>query len=324
MGKQVKTDKNVSASVNANDETLNFLRRLVKSGVLELLPSFEKSGITYPAISPFLPDKDLITVKKMLSKLEEEDLLKSKVVDRVLLCPNCGSPEVHSKFACTRCNSENVALTQLIEHKKCGYIGALSDFSKPTGLICPRCGAIFDSNKWDYRVIGNFYQCENCGNRFDKPEVNHLCQNCGKVSTFQDIKYEKVFAYRVADAVVRDIGRELPLIENIRQFLIDKGFVVNLHSELIGASGVKSLFALTAEKNEKRLVVDVSLEGNKNDIVALLAKKVDVNPTRAILLDLSGGVELSTLGKIYGIDVISAKADQKTPAGFEEILTKIE
>ncbi len=66
------------------------------------------------------------------------------------------------------------------------------------------------------------------------------------------------------------------------------------------------------------------MEGNKNDIVALLAKKVDVNPSRAILLDLSGGVELLALGKIYGIDVVSVKADQKTPTSLEEILSKIE
>jgi hypothetical protein len=54
----------------------------------------------------------------------------------------------------------------------------------------------------------------------------------------------------------------------------------------------------------------------------LLAKKVDVNPTRALILDLSGGAELATLGKIYGIDVVSAKADQKIPTEFEELLAK--
>ncbi|MGF3521518.1 MAG: hypothetical protein ACQXXJ_00280 [Candidatus Bathyarchaeia archaeon] len=322
MGKQVKTGKAVDATANA--ETQNFLRQLVRNGVLELQPSFEKDGVTYPAAAPFLPDKDVVATKNLLNELSEKGMLKTKVVDRVLLCPHCGSPEVHSKFACPRCNSENVALTQLIEHKKCGYIGAIGDFSKSTGLVCPRCGATLDAAKPDYRVIGNFYQCENCGNRFDKPEVNHKCQNCEKVSNFQDIKYEKIFAYHVADDVIREIGRELPVIENIRQFLAERGFTVNLHSEIAGASGVKSLFALTAEKGEKRLVVDVSLEGDKNDLVALLAKKVDVNPTKTVLLDLSGGVELLALGKIYGIDVISAKADQKTPTALEEIISKIE
>jgi len=325
MGKHVKTDqKTASQGAKADDETLIFLRQLVQNGILELHPSFAKSGINYSDASHFLPDQDLIAVKNFLTKLAEKGVLKSKVVDRVLVCPQCGSPEVHSKFACPRCNSENVELTQLIEHKKCGYIGALDNFSKQAGLVCPRCGTILDSAKLEYRVIGNFYQCENCGNRFDKPEVKHVCQNCGQVSTFQDIKYEKIFAYRVTDDVIREIGRELPLIENIRQFLVARGFTVTLHSEIVGASGAKSLFALTAEKGEKKLVFDVSLEGNKNDIVALLAKKVDVNPSRAILLDLSGGVELLTLGKIYGIDAVSVKADQKTPVSLEEIVSKIE
>jgi transcription elongation factor Elf1 len=254
--------------------------------------------------------------------LARKGTLKSKVVDRALICPHCGSPEVHSKFTCPRCNYESVELTQLIEHKKCGYIGALSDFSKPNGLVCPRCRTTLTSDPMDYRIIGNFYQCENCGNRFDKPEVKHICQNCGKPSTFQDVKYEKVFSYRVSEEVVRELGRELPILENIRLFLVDKGFTVKLPSEVAGASGVKSSFAIIAEKGDVRIVVDVSLEGNKKDLVALLAKKVDVNPTRALILDLSGGAELATLGKIYGIDAVTARADQKVPKELEELLAK--
>lgn len=310
------------AEADAKTQELEFLRGIVRKGVLELQPSLEKTGVHYHDAAPLLKDKDIVAVKHMLEGLAEKGALKSKVIDRALICPHCGSPEVHSKFTCPRCNSENVELTQLIEHKKCGYIGAVSDFSKPTGLICPRCGTQLMPDSVDYRIIGNFYQCENCGNRFDKPEVKHVCQNCGKPSTFQDIKYQKIFSYRISDEVVRELGRELPILENIRLFLVEKGFTVKLHSEIAGASGVKSAFAVIGEKDSVRIVVDVSLEGNKNDIVALLAKKVDVNPTVALILDLSGGAELATLGKVYGITVVTAKADQKVPKEFEDLVVK--
>lgn len=310
------------AEADAKKQELEFLREVVRKGVLEFQPSFDKVGIQYHDAAPLLKGKDAKTIKGMLETLAHNGALKSKVIDRALICPHCGSPEFHSKFTCPRCNSENVELTKLVEHKKCGYIGAIGDFSKPNGLVCPRCGKNLSSDPVDYRIIGNFYQCENCGNRFDKPEVKHVCQNCGKSSTFQDIKYEKIFSYRVSDEVVKDLGSELPILENIRVFLADKEFEVKLHSEVAGASGVKSSFAVIAEKDKVRIVVDTSLEGNKNDIVALLAKKVDVNPTRALILDLSGGAELAALGKVYGIDVVTAKADQAVPKEFEELMAK--
>jgi hypothetical protein len=321
------TKRNQNEPVNettsgAVKQDLEFLREIVHKGVLELQPTFDKSGVNYPDAEPFLKDKDAVAVKSMLERLTQKGTLKSKIVDRALICPHCGSPEIHSKFTCPRCKSESVALTQLIEHTKCGYIGPLSDFSNPNGLVCPRCKTTLTSEPLDYRIIGNFYQCENCENRFDKPEVKHVCQNCGKPSTSQDVKYEKVFSYRVSDAVVWELGHELPILENIRLFLADKGFTVKLQSEVEGASGVKSFFAIIAEKSNVRIVVDVSLEGDKKDLVALLAKKVDVNPTRALILDLSGGAELAGLGKIYGIDVVTAKADQNVPKEFEELLAK--
>ncbi len=325
MSQDAKRKKNepvIDTEAEAKKQELEFLRGIVRKGVLELQPSFDKVGISYHDAAPLMKDGDAATVKSMLEGLAQKGTLKSKVVDRALICPHCGSPEVHSKFTCPRCNSESVELTQLIEHKKCGYIGTISDFSKPNGLVCPRCGTTLTSDSVDYRIIGNFYQCENCGNRFDKPEVKHVCQNCGKPSTFQDVKYEKVFSYSISEAVIRELGRELPILENIRLFLVDKGFMVNLHSEVAGTSGVKSSFAIIAEKGDVRIVVDVSLEGDKKDIVALLAKKVDVNPTRSLILDLSGGAELATLGKIYGIAVVIAKADQKVPKEFEELLAK--
>jgi hypothetical protein len=85
--------------------------------------------------------------------------------------------------------------------------------------------------------------------------------------------------------------------------LENKGFHVKLHDTITGVSGTQSHFDLIAEKDNIRLVMDASIDGNKSAVVAFLAKKIDVNPTKALLLDLSGGNELAVLGKIYGIDI---------------------
>jgi predicted RNA-binding Zn-ribbon protein involved in translation (DUF1610 family) len=194
---------------------------------------------------------------------------------------------------------------------------------KDSVLVCPRCGTGLSEELANYRIIGNFYQCDNCGNRFDKPEVLHLCQNCGRSSTFQDVKYVKVFSYRISEETVKQLGKELPILENVRKLLVDKGFRVRLHSKVVGSSGVESFFDVFAEMDDVRLVFDVSVEGGKNDIVGLLAKKVDVNPTKAVILDLSDGEELTLLGKIYDIVVFKARSGHGLPDGFGSFLESL-
>jgi predicted RNA-binding Zn-ribbon protein involved in translation (DUF1610 family) len=323
MKKKTKVDKkSVDQQSLLNEAQIHdFIKSLIRKGVLELKPSLEKSGIRYLDAEAFLNKSDLVSVKNTLDKLVSQGVLKDKIVDRTLLCPNCNSPEVHSKFACPRCNFNTVALTQLIEHKTCGYIGARKDFLKNDLLICPRCGANISNDIGSHRVIGDFYQCDNCGNRFDKPDVIHVCQNCGKSSTFQEIKYTAVLSYRISEDILYKLAHELPIIESARLFFEQHGFTVKLRSQLAGASGVQSLFDVVAEKGAIQIAIDASLEGNKDDLVALLTKKMDVNPSQVLLLDLSRGEELQTLGKIYGIDVVSVGADQSLPEEAKKLFS---
>jgi hypothetical protein len=306
----------------------DFIRALIRKGIVEINPSFEKSGITYPDVAEYFRGYNYAMISRALESFVKQGALKEQDITRVLTCPSCNSPEVHSKFTCPRCSSDAVELTQLLEHKECGYIGARSDFMRKAVLTCPRCDTALAGEGKDFRSIGNFYQCEKCTNRFDRPEVVHVCLNCGKVSTYQDAKYIRVVSYHVSDNILSELTSELPLLEHLSVFLENTGFKVRLHDVITGISGTPSHFDLIAEKQPITIVIDASLEGNKSDILAFLAKKIDVNPTRALLLDLSDGNELSALGKIYGIDVmgigvIDAKVDQQVPKVFEDLITSL-
>jgi uncharacterized OB-fold protein len=316
----------IAASEKSEEHSKELLPRLVRRGVLELKPALDKVGVHYVDAEDAWKSSDSAQVRGVLDVLEKRGFLRSRLLERILTCPNCGSPEVHSKYACSRCGSYDVDLVELLEHAKCGHIGARGDFLKDAGLVCPSCHAALGGEVVDYRVIGNFYQCEKCGYRFDKPEVMHFCQNCGRVSSVQEAKYVKLLAYQIAEDVVREFARELPILETIEKVLAGRSFRVKLRAKIGGASGVQSPFDVVAEKNGVRLVMDVSVAGDKKDIVALLAKKIDVAPTKAVIVDLSGGEELVGLGRVYDITVFKAAGGggESLPEGFEEFLAALD
>jgi DNA-directed RNA polymerase subunit M/transcription elongation factor TFIIS len=321
---QMETIEKLAITVGeAGNESEELLRKLIKKGVLQLKPTLDKTAVRYLEAEEAW-NANPSQVKIMLDDLMKRNLLRSEPLDRVLTCPHCGSPDVHSKYACPRCKSDNVGFTELLEHTKCGNIGPKDTFVKGTFLVCPRCQSVLTEGGPDNRIIGNFYQCEKCGYRFDRPDVVHLCMNCGTTSTHQTAKYVKVFRYTIPDEIAKELQRELPALKNLKKTLTDRGFKVQTRARVKGVSGAESVFDILAEKDRVRLVFDVSTTGDKNDIIGLLAKKVDVNPTRAAIIDLSGSDVQTSLGKVYDVVVFKTTADHAAVDGFEKFLAMFE
>jgi predicted RNA-binding Zn-ribbon protein involved in translation (DUF1610 family) len=317
------TEKPAITVGGGEDESEELLRRLVKKGVLQLKPTLDKVAIRYLEAEEAW-SADPSQVKIMLDGLMKRNLLKSEPLDRVLTCPHCGSPDMHSKYACSRCKSDNVGFTELLEHMKCGNIGPKDTFVKGASLTCPRCQSVLTEGGSDNRVIGNFYQCEKCGYRFDRPDVVHLCMNCGETSTHQTAKYAKVFSYTIPDEIAKELQRELPALKNLKKTLTERGFRIQTRARVKGVSGAESVFDILAETDDVRLVIDISATGDKNDIIGLLAKKVDVNPTRAAIIDLSGSDVQTSLGKVYDVTVFKTTADHAAVDGFEKFVAMLE
>lgn len=303
--------------IGVQDEEQEFLRKLIKKGVLELKPDLNKVGVHYAEAEETWKNADSIQVKGILQSLEKKGALKSQFIDRVLTCPDCSSPEVYTKYTCPKCNSLNVEYTELLEHMKCGYIGSNDKFIKDSILVCPNCQTQLTDEALHYRVIGSCYQCEKCGYRFDKPDIIHICQKCGRNFKYQEAKYIKIFAYKITEETVNALKGDLPVLETIKKTLSDKGFKVQLHPLIAGTSGVQHTFDILAEKNETRIIIDISITGNKNDMISLLGKKLDVNPTKALIIDLSNLDELTQLGKVYDITVFKT-ADTNNLSNFLE------
>ena len=295
-----------SETVQTDPEVQKLLGKLIKRGVLELKPTLNRKGIHYVEIEKNLKDADSIYVEDMLQDLANQGVLEPKFIDRVLTCPDCSSPEVYSKYACPKCDSFNVDYTKLLEHMKCGFFGSKDKFMKGSSLVCPRCQVKFveEFKAIAFREIGCCYQCEKCGHRFDKPEVIHICQQCKRSFTHREAKYVKIYAYKIADETINKLSKDLPLFESVGEILREKGFDTQFNLQLTGASGVQHPFGIVAKRKGVLLVADVSITGDKNDAVSLLGKKMDVNPTEVLLIDLSDRKELLPLGEVYGITIL--------------------
>lgn len=309
--------------IDVQQQEQELLGKLIKQGILELKPKLDKVGIRYVEAEETLENADSAKVKSALENLERKGALVSKFMDRVLTCPDCNSPEVHSKYACPKCNSINVEYTELLEHMKCGYIGSKNDFRKGTSLICPGCQAELVDDVVQYRVIGNCYQCEKCGNRFDTPDIIHFCQQCKRSFTHREAKYIKIYAYKIADETISKFGKDLPLYESVEEILREHGFDPQFHAKIEGASGVQHPFDITAKREKALLVIDVSLSGDRNDAVSLLGKKMDVNPTKSLLIDMSNRKELASLGKVYDMTILEGANEKKLKSKLRSFLTSL-
>lgn len=227
---------------------------------------------------------------------------------------------------CPKCDSYNVDYTELIEHTKCGYIGSKDKFMKGSSLVCPGCQLKFEEELKTLTLlqIGNCYQCEKCGQRFDKPEVIHFCQQCKRSFTHQEAKYIKIYEYKIADETVNKFSKDIPLFESVGEILREKGFDTQFNIQLTGASGVQHPFGVVAKRKDVLLVADVSLTGDKNDAISLLGKKMDVNPTEVLLIDLSDRNELLALGNVYGITILNGGNEKQLKKELRNFLYTVD
>lgn len=197
-------------ALTSEEESL--LTRLVDNDVREIKQRIGPEGIIFEELADIVEDYEKQDIRQLLKSLAEKGALIAKEKDRSILCQNCGSPLVISRYRCPRCNSEKVDRIELIEHSFCGYTGVREKFISGSALICPNCKTklgsfnerpIGDGSKKDYRIIGSSFECEKCGNRFNKPDVSHTCQNCGAVFDYKTARYEKLYDYEIPEHVIK-------------------------------------------------------------------------------------------------------------------------
>jgi len=174
----------------------------------------QRSGhvVTYEGLEELAAENPRMSIDKILKSLQDKGYLRESYYDYILLCPNCDSFNIYTNYSCPYCQSVKIKKTKLAEHKLCGYIGDLDEFSKLDGYLCPQCKTrlettaaalpqLLRSKTEALRVIGSSFICDKCGAKFEKPNIVHTCDQCSRDFTYKEANYARLPAYEVVKKI---------------------------------------------------------------------------------------------------------------------------
>lgn len=199
-----------TSALTSEEESL--LTRLVDKDIREIKSRIGPEGVVYQGLSDIAEEYDWQRLRLLLRSIAYKNFLTGKETGRAIFCPKCGSALVFSKYNCPSCQSVNVNRVELLEHPFCGYTGVKKKFISGSSLVCPKCETnlglldgkpLGNGSRDDYKIIGSSFECEKCGNRFTKPNVLHICQQCDTIFDYKMARYEKLHDYGIPEQVIK-------------------------------------------------------------------------------------------------------------------------
>lgn len=232
--------------------TQKLLRNLLESGKeAEILPAYDPSfGFRYKTVeSAFDENVPMGETEELLERLNHLEILNKSFFDTVSACPVCGSTSITLHYRCPRCISHHIVKTGLTEHVPCGNIDERDKYYQGHMLPeCPKCGAKLVEG--EYRDMGLWYVCRECGERFEHPNLDLICRKCQNKFTVQTATVREISKYFLNPDKEQEIKQNVTSLESINRLLTELGFNVEMPASVIGEkSGIQHKFSLIARKN---------------------------------------------------------------------------
>jgi predicted RNA-binding Zn-ribbon protein involved in translation (DUF1610 family) len=310
-------------------QTRDLLRKLLEDGVnVEITPTYNPGlGFEYHSTSSTsnIAETEKLS-KNTLENLAQLGILKKDFFDSVSICPSCQSTILTLHNRCPKCKSHNVEKTSLTEHIPCGYI---DQRDKYINGICPKCGQPLVEGQ--YRNMGRWYVCQECGEKFENPEYDLVCRNCNKNFTIKDAQVIDVPKFSLNLQRRKEIRQNVESLESIQQLLVDLGFSVEIPGLVIGQkSGMQHHFSLLAKKlidgQERVIALDHAVSETEvatSPLILYLYKTSEVNVDVPIFIAIPKLNE--TAQKIaQGHDILLIEGSIAEPEVMARIKTEIE
>lgn len=235
-------------------------------------------GYVYPFLDiHYLNDpKKNKYIFEVIREGERMGLIKGEFVDKVHVCPECNSDFSNFRELCPKCGSSNLSSEYLIHHFVCANVGPERDYKKGNSLVCPKCARELRHIGVDYDRPSIVFECHDCGEFFQDPNLKSFCYNCRTLSLVNDLEPQNIQEYSISRFGVGMIKSSLFYDEYSRSILPGcysyETFREFIHQEIrrINTMGTKAVcgaiyldFLNSHDLGEEK----------KNDIVLDLAKK---------------------------------------------------
>ncbi len=283
----------------------------------EIIPKYVLGqGFVYQATSQVLnAPKAKVISKDLLENLARLDILKKGFFDSVSVCPNCESTIITLHNRCPKCKSHNVEKTSLTEHIPCGYINQRDKYIENH---CPKCGEPLIEGQ--YRNMGRWYICQECGEKFENPESDLVCRSCSKNFTIKEAKPVDIPKFSLNLARKKEIRQNVASLENIQELLVNLGFSVEIPGLVMGQkSGMQHHFSLIAKKivdgQEKVIALDHAVsesEVSTSPLILYIYKTSEVKVDVPIFVAIPQLNETARkIAQGHNILLIEGSADEK-------------
>lgn len=241
-----------------DERILNFFKAFIKGEIREIKPHLietDRTFFSYPKINLIMNTTDEETIE-ILEKLADAGYLKRIFYDTILICPKCLGIASRMKGICPNCGSEEMGKTFKIHHYRCGYVGAVDDFTQgikdeSAKYVCPKCNKELRHIGIDYEKPGSINICKHCREKFEMPLEKFLCPTCEKSYLKNEVFEKNIYIYKENEEKMEFIKDNFLFITPIAEFLAEKKYTVKIFENVVGKSGLNYRFDILAEQEEK-------------------------------------------------------------------------
>lgn len=113
----------------------------------------------------------------VLGKWCELGIFRPKLVDRVLLCPQCQGVATFRK-GCRSCGSVRLHSRPLFHHFACAHVGFVGEFEQEGGIVCPKCRTKNLIVGADYEHLSGPFRCLDCDWSDTELDLVGQCLRC--------------------------------------------------------------------------------------------------------------------------------------------------